>query len=94
MVDKLIGADSAEFLFVVVAACIDSVFDETGVYKSEVATVEEMLKFVETLPSDKFDLLAEFVDKLPKSRYETTKVCPKCHYEHKFVLEGLSDFFT
>jgi hypothetical protein len=94
MVDRLLKANDSQVMFTVVASCIDQIFDKENVYKSKDASAEEMVDFVEHLPSDKFDLLTNFIDNIPKSKFETKKKCSKCHYEHDFVLEGLSDFFT
>jgi hypothetical protein len=94
MIDQIVDTTATEVIYIVAAACIETVFDGENVYNSDDASAEEMVQFVENLPADKFELIADFIDKVPKSRYETNKVCPKCKYEHTFVLEGLSDFFT
>jgi hypothetical protein len=94
MVDKLLKANDSQVMYTVVASCLDTIFDKESVWKANDATTEELIDFVEHLPGDKFDLLTNFIDNIPKSKFETKKKCPKCHYEHDFVLEGLSDFFT
>lgn len=94
MIDKLLKANDRSMIFTITAACIDQIFDKENVYKSKDATTEEMVDFVENLPTEAFSKLEEFIDNVPRSRYETTQKCGKCGYEHTFVLEGLSDFFT
>jgi hypothetical protein len=94
MVDKLAAANDSSAIFTIVASCIEQIFDEKGVYKTKDATQEEIYTFVENMRQDAFEKLTEFVDNVPKSRYETKKKCPKCGYDHDFVLEGISDFFT
>jgi len=93
MIDKLIKAKSSDVMFSVIASCIETIFDAQNVYKAKDATFDEVVKFVEELPAEKFEALEAFIDNVPKSRFETKKKCTKCGYEHDFVLEGLSDFF-
>jgi hypothetical protein len=94
MVDKLMKANDAQVTFTVIASCIDQIFDVDSVHKASDATTEELVDWVEKLPTKAYEKMEEFVDKVPKSRFETKKKCTKCGYEHDFVLEGLSDFFT
>jgi hypothetical protein len=93
MIDKLVKAESSEVIFAVIASCIDQIFDATNVYKAKDATQEELIKFVEELPAEKYELLEQFIENVPKTRFETKKTCTKCGYDHDFILEGLSDFF-
>jgi T4 bacteriophage base plate protein len=94
LIDQLLQKGDSQVVYTVIAGCIDQVFDKNGVYKSEDATPEEMITFIENLPADKIESLEKFVENVPRSRFETLKKCSKCGYEHKFVLEGLNDFFT
>jgi hypothetical protein len=94
MIDKLLQSNDANAMFTVVASCIEKIFDKSQIYKTKDATTEEIITFVENLPTEPFNKLEEFVLKSPKSRYQTTQKCSKCGYEHNFILEGLSDFFT
>ena len=94
LIDRLLKKNDSQIVYTVIASCIEQVFDKNGVYKAVDATPEEMAIFVENLPSDKIEKLEEFVENVPKSKFETLKKCSKCGYEHKFVLEGLNDFFT
>jgi len=79
--------------FKTIALCIDYIFDKENVYYSKDATVEELVEFVMNLPAEKYDLLTNFFKSLPTVRQELNKDCPKCGFKHKFVLEGLNDFF-
>jgi DNA-directed RNA polymerase subunit M/transcription elongation factor TFIIS len=92
-IDKILNNKNQELSVSLAASCIDYVFDADSVYYAKDATQEEMEKFVEEIPAEKFELLEKFIDKVPKVRYKTKKTCSKCKYEHDFVLEGLNDFF-
>jgi len=93
LVNKLLESNNETMIFTLVSSCIDKIFDKDSVYKAKDATQEEMNSFVENLPTESFKLLDEFIDKIPKSKVEMEKKCSKCGFQHKFVLEGLGDFF-
>ncbi len=92
IVDNLLKMNS-EVMVTVVAGCIDQVFDGESVYYAKDSTPEEMVNFVEGIPAEKFALIENFIDKVPRSVYTTNQKCVKCGFEHEFKLEGLSDFF-
>lgn len=79
--------------FTVVAGCIDKIFDKNGVYKASDASKEELKDFVTTLPTDKYDLMKNFVTNAPRVKKNVEAKCGKCGFQHKLTLEGLSDFF-
>ena len=94
LLDLLIRAENnTEAEFIVIAGCIDYIYDANQVYPAKDATPEEIQNFVTTLPTEKYELLKNYVTSAPKVRKEIDHKCPKCHYEHKMVLEGIQDFF-
>ena len=86
--------NSIEAEFVVVAGCIDYVFDANGKYDASDASMQEVEKFVTDLPEDKYNLLKNFVASAPAIKTTINKDCLKCGFKHEMVLEGLSDFFV
>ena len=94
LIDLLVKAENnTEAEFIAVSGCIDYIYDANAVHYAKDATPEEIYSFVSTLPTDKYELLREFVTTAPKVRKELDQKCPRCHYEHKMVLEGIQDFF-
>ena len=96
IVNKLINEENdqdPESDFKAAAMNIDYIFDENGVYKSEEASMEDLLNFIYSLPPEKYNLIEKFFERIPTIRKKLQQRCPKCSYEHKFVLEGLNDFF-
>lgn len=93
VVNKVVESEDDSVIFTLAAACLDQIFDKENVYKAKDATSEELISFLENLPTDAFEMIEDFINHVPKSKYETKKICPKCSYEHNFVLEGLADFF-
>ena len=93
IVDELVKAEDAKVQLTVVSQCIDKIFDKDNVYKASDASPEELLSFVENLPTAEYGKMEKFIGELPKSQFKTHKKCTKCGFEHEFVLEGLNDFF-
>ena len=87
------GQISTKNTFELIINCIDSVFDEEGVYKASDYTNKELMQFVESLPQSAFEKIVKFFDNAPKLKHELNFACPKCKEEQKLVLEGLESFF-
>lgn len=94
LLNLIMKTQALEAEFIVVAGCIDSVFDQHGVHKAIEASPEEVEKFVTDMPEEKYNLLKKFVASAPTIKTTLHKDCPKCSYKHEMVLEGLSDFFV
>jgi hypothetical protein len=75
------------------AMCIEYIFDKDNVYYAKDATLDELINFLYNLPPDKYAKIERFFQDLPKVKQVIDHKCPKCSFEHKIVLEGLSDFF-
>jgi hypothetical protein len=86
--------DNMDAEFIVVAGCIDSVYDKESVYLTKDAHPEEIQNFVMNLPTEKYELMKKFVMSSPKVQEVIKHQCPKCKFDHTFTLEGLNDFFT
>ena len=75
------------------AMCIEYVFDKDSVYYAKDATLDEMMNFIYSLPPGKYEKIENYFKNLPTIRQESEAICSKCGFKHKFVLEGLNDFF-
>ncbi len=94
LLEKLNGSNNdIELELSIVSSCIESIYDENDVYLAKNATQEELTKFVESIPENKYEMLMNFVRNTPRIKYEHKHKCPKCNFEHDIKLEGLSDFF-
>ena len=85
--------DPIEKMFKIIVDSIDYVFDAENVYKGKETSKAEMVKFVESLTEDAFDLIKEFFGNLPQLRHEVDYKCTKCGHKEPVLLEGLEDFF-
>lgn len=79
--------------FNIIAQCIDLVLteDERIVFKDE--TKKEQLAFIESLSSDQFNGIRQFMEKMPSLKHDVEYVCGACQHENKITLQGMNDFF-
>ena len=76
-----------------ISKCIDSVLtgDERISMKDE--PKEEVMDFIESLTSEQFDKIREFVEQMPKLKHDVEFTCTSCSEANKITLEGMNDFF-
>lgn len=82
-----------ESLFDLAVSCIDTIYDDAGVYKASEYKREELVEFMENLTEKQFEKIREFFKTLPKLEKEIEFDCPVCKFHHKQVLKGLDSFF-
>ena len=79
--------------FRMIAKCIDLVLteDERILFKDE--TEADQMAFIESLNSEQFNHIREFIEKMPRLEHEVNYTCGSCGNENKIVLQGMNDFF-
>jgi hypothetical protein len=83
----------SEKIIEVIINCIDYLYDDETLYYAKNETKEELLKFVESLPTDAFAKIQEFFETMPKLKKKLDFKCPKCSHEESIVVEGVQSFF-
>jgi hypothetical protein len=81
------GADELKMI----AKCIVSVYDEENVYEPD--NLQDAVDFIDSLNTQQFAKIMEFIATMPKLRHTFSYKCKGCGQEDKVTLEGLSDFF-
>ena len=91
--DMADGASQVTQTFDMIAKCIDSVLtgDERISMKDE--PKEEVMDFIESLTSEQFDKIREYVELMPKLKHDVEFKCVSCSDTNKITLEGMNDFF-
>lgn len=74
-------------------AYIDCVFDDEQVYKFEDMEEDEIMVFLESIPTIKKKEIHKFIDNQPKTQAVVSETCKACGKEHKLTLSGLNNFF-
>jgi len=76
-----------------VVSMIESIYDGEEIYPAESETQQSLVDFVESLSSDQFKKIFDFVSKIPKVSHDIEFKCNKCQHENKILLEGMQSFF-
>ena len=80
-------------IFKVINECIEYIWDGDEIYKAKDATKKELTEFIESLSSDQFVKIKEFLEGMPTLRHTETWKCSKCDKETPLLLEGIDAFF-
>lgn len=94
LLEQIAKSPTVETEFIIVAGCIDTIFDQHGIHKAADASVAEVQKFVDNLQENTYNKLKAYVDGAPTVKAEMKETCVKCGYTHDIKLEGLTDFFV
>lgn len=90
----LIGGETAtESLLELVMTCIDSVLTEEERFSIKDEPREEIVNFVESMTSEQFDKIAQFVEKIPNISSTSHFTCADCQAENEKTFAGIDDFF-
>ena len=88
------GGTATGRAFKFIASCIDYIWDANSIYYSKDSTEEELITWLEDLPDTPFKKIEKFFDTMPFMQDTLEFKCPKCGFEHKSELEGLTNFFA
>lgn len=92
--DRLKNSKSATGMLIeLIIGCLDSLKseDENVNFKDE--PIEEIEAFVDSLTSDQFNAIMEFVNNIPKLKHTLNFTCESCKTENTRELIGINDFF-
>lgn len=82
-----------EQAFAVVAKCVESIQTETENFLAKDVSEAELTEFLDSLTSDQYKKLVEFVSAMPKLQHDVKFSCEKCFTPNEMILEGIKDFF-
>lgn len=82
-----------EMMISVILASIDMIYDAENMYKSEDYSKEELIEFIDNMPTDGFRNIVKFFETMPKLTYPIKYTCPVCEKNHEQNIEGLVNFF-
>lgn len=84
---------SAEIMLEVLYSCIESIMTQQENILVKDEPKEEVVKFVESMTSEQFNKITEFVQEIPTMQHKISFNCISCGTENERVLRGLDDFF-
>ena len=78
-----------EFLYV----CMESIINKDEEISLKNESKEEIERFLDSLSTEQFTKVAEFVQNIPRLSHTFDITCPKCNHVEKKTVEGLESFF-
>mgnify|MGYP001161254807 FL=1 len=82
-----------ERTFKLISECMDVLETEDGRFDLKDETEEEIQEFLESLSSQQFEKIRDWLQDIPKLKHEITFECSECQHKNDVVLQGLDDFF-
>lgn len=77
-----------------ITACIEAVLTEEEQILLKNETKESIENFVNSLTTQQFDKITEYINNIPTMKYKSKFECESCHEDNHFTLEGMQDFFS
>lgn len=87
------NTSQTETVMEVIISCMHSVMTEQENILLKDESKEEVMKFIESMNSQQFDAVSDFVQQMPQIEYSLDLTCGSCKHEEQKVLRGLDDFF-
>ncbi len=87
------NSDTITIAYEFLLGCIDYIYDKDQIYSAAEVSKEVLEDFVDKIPAGAFQKMEHFVATMPVLRNVVHHECPKCHYVHEHVQEGLESFF-
>lgn len=92
--EKLLETESmTESLMELIMVCLDSVLTEEERFSIKDESKEEVINFIDSMTSDQFERVTEFVQNMPAISKDIEFTCVSCKHENKRTLQGMDDFF-
>lgn len=85
---------TATVAFETIRMCIHSVMTEEEHILLKDEPIEEVRRFIDSLTSDQFEKLTQFMHDMPKLLIDIDFICEECKETNEKVVSGLEDFFS
>ena len=80
--------------FELIGSCVDKIYTKEESYAASDCTKKEMNDFLESMNSQQFKKIEEFLTTMPKLSHTIEVTNPKTKKKSEVVLEGLASFFA
>lgn len=85
--------EESEMGFSLIASSIKSVMTEEERIEISEEPKEEVYKFIESMTTEQFQRVANFVREMPVVKYESSFICQSCGADNEFEIRGMQNFF-
>ena len=91
--DKARSSKDMTDLLKIIWKCVDYVYEDDNITSSKDVSLEEGVKFLESLKTNQFKKVEKFFSTIPKLHLSVPVKCQRCDYSETYVMEKLDDFF-
>ena len=84
--------NSTESAFEMIANCIKIIYTEDERINVSEVSKEEIKEFLESMNSEQFSKLRDYIDQLPKLKHDVAFCCKNCATSNNVTLEGVESF--
>lgn len=92
--EKLLNTESmTESMMELITVCLDSVLTEEERFSIKDESREDVVNFIDSMTSDQFERVTEFVQNMPAVSKDIEFTCAGCKHENNRTLRGMDDFF-
>jgi len=86
-------SSAVDLIFSLLIECIDSIYSGEEIFDAASQSREELNEFLESLNSDQFSRIREFVENIPAAEIDASFKCSHCGEHNEKLLRGLANFF-
>lgn len=94
MLSKLETDKTTEQVMELITLCLDKIYTEEEIINIQDEPREEIVKFIESLNTEQFDGMVNFVMNLPALKKDIDFKCKSCGKKNKTTAEGLQSFLS
>ena len=88
------NASASETLYFLTLGCLDSLQSEEENFSFKDETKKDTEDFLDSLTSDQFNEIMEFVNNVPSLTHDIEFTCTSCNKDNTYTLRGINDFFS
>lgn len=78
----------------ILAQCMDSVMTADASHKLSDESEEEVIEFIESLSSQQFEKIKDWVENIPQLRHNIKFKCKECGTDNEREVTGITNFFS
>lgn len=94
LLTKLETSSTTEQILEVITACLDKIYTEEEIINIQDEPKEEIINFIDSLNTDQFNGIVNFVMNLPTLKKDIDFKCQSCGKKNKTTIEGLQSFLS
>jgi len=81
-------------IFSVIAKSIDSIYSGDEVFDAKEQSADELKDFIDSLNSEQFNKIRNFIENMPAAATMVSFDCSKCSTHNEVEIKGLANFFS